>query len=131
VVDRVVCLQALESIAQGAGDEERALRVLDKVANAGCNEDRDCARQLTWVAQQAEVRARPSKALALYRRAYERTPDDDDLLENIARLASTAGLHAEAADDYERLARRRPQEERWRTAADIERASAVKHALNL
>jgi hypothetical protein len=73
----------------------------------------------------------PHNADGLVRRAYERTPDDDGLPENVARLASTTGLHVEAAKDYERLARRRPREARRKTAAAAERASAIQRALNL
>jgi tetratricopeptide (TPR) repeat protein len=99
---------------------------LDKVASAGCSTDAECARNFTWVAQEEESRGNPVKALAFYKRAYSQTPDDDDLLEDIARLTSAAGLHAEAADAYERLVRKHPADDRWRQAATIERDSAIR-----
>jgi tetratricopeptide (TPR) repeat protein len=124
VTDRVVCLQALEKIARAAGDETTAQAALDRVASAGCNDDAECAHNLWWVAARSEATGSPRKALSFYRRAYERSPQDDELLATIARLAAENGLHAEAADSYERLARRHPEETRWRTAAAIERQVA-------
>jgi hypothetical protein len=43
----------------------------------------------------------------------------------MARLAAALGLHAEAAEDYERLARRHPGDARWTTAADEQRTAAL------
>jgi tetratricopeptide (TPR) repeat protein len=130
VADRIPCLQTLESIAHRVGDEERAQRALDKIANAGCSEDSVCATQLTWVAAREEERGNSRKALALYRRAYEKAPDDDALLEGLASLASKTGLHVEAAQDYERLARKRPNDLRWKTAAEAEWGTTVRRATN-
>jgi tetratricopeptide (TPR) repeat protein len=131
VSDRVSCLKRLVALARRAGDMRSVDAALDKIVSAGCAEEAECAASLAWVAGQNEGDSNPRKALALYRRAYERAPDDDALLENVARMAATTGLHAEAAEDYERLARRRPQEARWKTAAYAEWASAVKGATKL
>jgi diacylglycerol kinase family enzyme len=43
----------------------------------------------------------------------------------MARLAAAVGLHAEAAEDYERLARKRPGQAAWVKAADEQRAAAL------
>ncbi|HLK37223.1 MAG TPA: O-antigen ligase family protein [Polyangiaceae bacterium] len=131
VSDRVACLEALEGIARAAGDAPRANAALDQVVRAGCSDDRDCVRELAWVAARQEATGNPHSAYALYRRAYERAPDDDALLENIARLAAQAGLHAEAAEDYKRLAGHHPGDPRWPAAALHEREAAVREALKL
>jgi tetratricopeptide (TPR) repeat protein len=131
VSDRVACLQKLESIAHSAGDEQRAQQALDRVANAGCSEDAECARNLAWMAQREQARGNVQKALALYRRANQRAPQDDALLEAIAGLAAAAGLHGEAAEDYEQLARRHPQDSRWKQAAQSEKDAAVRAVVGL
>lgn len=126
VSDRVECLQKLESLAHSAGDEKRAQDALDRVANAGCSDSAECVRNLTWVAQREQARGNPTKALALYKRASQRAPEDDGLLETIARLAVAEGLHAEAAQDFDQLARRHPEDPRWRLAAGGERSAALR-----
>ena len=124
--DRVECLQQLESIAHTARDEKRAQAALDRIANLGCSDNAECARNLIWVAQHEEARGSPNKALALYKRANLRTPEDDAVLESIARLALAGGLHAEAAEDFEKLARRHPEDSRWKLAAQGERTAALR-----
>jgi Flp pilus assembly protein TadD len=73
---------------------------------------------LVWVAQAQEARGSPRGALAAYKRAYERAPDDDAILENVARLAGAAGPSAEALRDYQELARRHPTDGRWTKEAE-------------
>ena len=123
VVDRVACLQQLASIADSAHDEARWRGAVEKVASAGCTSDAECVVDLSWAAGQEEAHGKLSDALALYKRAYERAPADDDILVHVARLAATSGLHTEAAEDYERLARKQPADLRWRRAADAERGA--------
>ncbi len=124
--DRVACLEMLAPMALATGDEVRAERVLDKVVSAGCADDAACAAQLKWAATQEEERGHLSKALSLLRRAHERAPDDDGIDDTAGRLSSRLGLHAEAADAYERLAQRHPRESRWQTASAAERALALR-----
>jgi tetratricopeptide (TPR) repeat protein len=131
VTDRVPCLKELVAIARAAGDARRADEILDKITEAGCADDAECARTLGWVADQNEVAGNAQKALALYKRAYQRAPDDDGLLQHIAGLSASAGLHGEAAGDYERLARKHPDEPRWRRAAEAEHDAAMRGAVRL
>ena len=128
VTDRVGCLQALEGIAQTLGDESRANAALNEIARAGCSDDKECAQNLRWVAAQEEAAGNPRKALVLYRRASERAPEDDNLLESVARLAVQAGLHNEAVDSYEKLARRHPLDARWTSALEVEREAVARNA---
>jgi tetratricopeptide (TPR) repeat protein len=125
VGERVLCLKELVRLAGGAHDERRTAEALDKIAKAGCNDDAECAGNLAWVANVEEGRGNQRRALAMYKRAYARAPEQDWLLEAMARLAAAVGLHAEAAEDYERLARRRPGQAAWTKAADEQRAAAL------
>jgi tetratricopeptide (TPR) repeat protein len=131
VSDRVACLRALALLSSSVGNRERAMAAREKIVNAGCEQDWECVVNLTWVAAQEEGTGNLRKALALYRRAHERAPENDDVLENTARLAAALGLHAEAAEDYERLARRHPQDRRWKPAAEAERDAALRSAVRL
>jgi hypothetical protein len=64
----------------------------------------------------------------LYKRAYGLTPDNDGVLEQMGRIASALGLHAEAAGDYERLSRKHPENARWKQASAAELGRAVTEA---
>jgi tetratricopeptide (TPR) repeat protein len=131
VTDRVTCLESLEGLVRSTGDRERAQAILEQIVRAGCSDDKECAQELSWVARRQEATGNPHAALAAYKRAYEHAPEDDALLESIARLAAQAGLHAEAAQDYDRLAVRKPSDARWPKAASEQRQAAVKDAMKL
>jgi tetratricopeptide (TPR) repeat protein len=131
VSDRVACLQKLESIARTVGDERRAQEALDRVTNAGCADDAECVRNLSWAAQREGARGNSRKALALYKRAHQRAPQDDALLETIAGLAAAVGLHGEASDDYEQLVRLHPQDSHWKLAAQQEKDAATRAVVGL
>jgi tetratricopeptide (TPR) repeat protein len=129
--ERVVCLKEVIRVAGTAGDEPRIERALEEIAHAGCSEDRECVANLVYVAQTEENRGSPRRALAMYKRAYERAPDEDSLLMQMARLAAQVELHAEAVEDYEKLARRRPAEAQWREAAAREREALMRSVVKL
>ena len=123
VGDRVTCLQALAGLAHSVRDDVRFDAALGEIARAGCTDVKQCVVNLVWVAQAQEARGNPRRALATYKRAYERAPDDDALLETMARLAETAGLNAEALKDYQELARRHPADGRWQREVDTQRGA--------
>jgi tetratricopeptide (TPR) repeat protein len=131
VTDRVTCLRTLVNIAHGAGDNHRFDAALVDIARAGCAEDKECVSNLVWVAQTRERAGNAAQALAMYKRAYERAPGDDALLENMARLAGAAGLNAEALRNYQELERRHPEDGRWRKAAEEQREAMLKGAVHL
>jgi tetratricopeptide (TPR) repeat protein len=126
VTDRVACLQSLAGLARTAEDERRLDTALNDIAQAGCADDKECVNNLVWVATTQEVRGNLRRAMAMYQRAYERAPDNDSLLENVARLAGAAGLNAEALRDYQELARRHPGDGRWRKAAEEQREAMLR-----
>jgi len=131
VENRVACLEQLEELALRAGDAARVTDALNRVANAGCREATECARDLSWVAAQEQARGNLSRALAILRRAAARVPDDPSILESMALLAARLGLHAEAADTYERLVTLQPAQSKWKTAAQSERRYALTNTLGL
>jgi hypothetical protein len=61
------------------------------------------------------------RALALVKRAWERAPERDDLLIDVARRAAAQGLHGEALDAYMKLDTRHPDDPQWKTAIAHER----------
>jgi tetratricopeptide (TPR) repeat protein len=131
VQDRLPCLRELEGLARELQKNAFAESALRKFVAAGCNDNTDCARSFVWVAQQEDVLGNTRNAFVMYKRAFEYAPDDDGLLQSIADHAVLAGLHAEAADDYRRLALKHPNDNRWRTAQEQERLAAVKGAAGL
>lgn len=129
VADRTWCLRALVELAWLAHDDAWVTAGLDRVAKAGCMDDAACAGDLTWAGGFEAQRGNRHAALTLYKKAYERTPDDESLLERIAQMASAVGLHAESAGDYGRLARSHPAEQKWSVAVASERAAAMNSAM--
>jgi tetratricopeptide (TPR) repeat protein len=100
---------------------------MEKIAANGCADDGECARNLAWIANVEERRGNSRRALIYYKRAFDRSPDDE-FLQAAARLAASSGLHTEAEQDYERLARRHPEQANWRSAAEQQRDAALKAA---
>jgi O-Antigen ligase len=126
VVERIPCLEALVSLADEAHDDARAGGAIAKIAASGCSDDGECARNLAWIASVEEHKGNSRRALALYKRAVARSPDDDDLLEDAARLAAATGLHSEAESYYERLARKHPERSDWRSTAAQQHDAALR-----
>ncbi len=126
VDDRVPCLEILAVLARKAGDTSRFERVLDGLGRSACRSNQECSQTARWVSAEEEAVGQLQRALAACRRGHERVPEDVDLLECTARLAARAGLHAEAAEDYAELVRRRPDEGKWRDAEVAERSAAIR-----
>jgi tetratricopeptide (TPR) repeat protein len=131
VTDHATCLRALVRLADSARDERRTTEAIDRLAKAGCNEEDECVDNLVWAGGVEEGRGNQRRALALYRQAQARAPDQDGPLESIARLAASLGLHAEAADAYRELLRRHPHDPGWAAGADRERTAALNTAVTL
>jgi tetratricopeptide (TPR) repeat protein len=130
VTDRLWCLKELVAIARRTGSDTHTEAALEKILAVGCGDEAACAENLRWVGLQYESMGKSHKALALYRRAFERAPDDA-LLAHMADLAVQGGLHAEAAADYEQLARSHPENAQWRRLAVTEHDAAMREAVRL
>jgi tetratricopeptide (TPR) repeat protein len=131
VVDRPHCMEAVVKMAISARDEAAVDQAVNDIANAGCSEAADCAADLQLAAGVEVNRGNHAKALALYKKALGRTPDDEALLERVASLAATVGLHGEAARYYDELGHKHPDDPRWAKAAAQERQAAIKEAVRL
>jgi tetratricopeptide (TPR) repeat protein len=131
VSDRIACLQELSILSRAAKDWGRAEQALGRIAASGCATDAECAQNLGWVASFEEESGNDRRALAIYKRAYEHVPADDNFLQKMAELAARAALHVEAAEDYDRLVRRHPDDPRWHAALDVEREAAAREASRL
>jgi tetratricopeptide (TPR) repeat protein len=130
VTDPLSCLKQLVAVAIEAGDEAKAEAAIEKLTIVGCSNGRACAENLAWVGRQLEAMNKSHRALAIYRRAFQRDPDDE-LLERIAALAADGGLHAQAAADYDQLARRHPETPKWRQLASEQRDAAMRQSMKL
>jgi tetratricopeptide (TPR) repeat protein len=130
VDDRVECLRQLANLGLQARDETRTTEALDRLAHAGCAAETECVQNLLTAAQIEEQRGNRSRALLLYEKAGERSPDRDDLLELVAAHASGAGMHALALDSYRKLSERHPGERRYRDAIQTEERAAMAQAVH-
>jgi O-antigen ligase/tetratricopeptide (TPR) repeat protein len=129
VAQRTECLAAIVELASRAHDERAVTSALDKIASGVCVDESECVSNLEYVARTEERRGNQRRALLFYKRAFNRAPDADRLLQAIAPLAAAIGMHAEAADDYDRLARKFPSDPRWASAANQQRDAAMRAAV--
>jgi tetratricopeptide (TPR) repeat protein len=131
VDDRPACLRRYVELAAAAHRSARVDAGLDKLLLGGCTVPADCVSSLQYAAHIEESRGHSRRALAFYKKALERDPGREDLLETIATSSSRLGLHAEAAEAYEKLAERHPDDPRWGEAARRERAATHAEVLRL
>jgi tetratricopeptide (TPR) repeat protein len=124
VRDRLRCFEQVVTIAREGRLEAQTEAALRRIVAAGCGSSAECSDAFLWVGGQYEAMGRMHEALNLYKRAFEQVPDDQ-LLGRIAALAAAMGLHAEAAQDYDQLARHHPGDAQWRSAADAEHRAAM------
>lgn len=113
VTDRAACQRELIGLALGAGQTRRADVEMDALLRAGCGATAECIELYSWAAASEESRGHYVRAVRLYRRVLELTPDRDDLLERIGVLGDRDGLLAEGLDAYNALASRHPGDPRW------------------
>jgi tetratricopeptide (TPR) repeat protein len=121
VRDRAACVQRLVSVAKEVGQGGRAETALEGLARLGCATEAECVTNLSSAAQGEEALGNRRMALVYYRRAYAKAPDRDDMLIEVARLASSLGLHAEAFDAYKKLAQKAPADKQWAASAAAEK----------
>jgi hypothetical protein len=127
--DRDGCLRALVDQAIAAGDGDEADVALQQLARPPCaGGEPACLERLRWVAQRQEARGHAGHAALTLRRACEAAPWDDGLLAEAARVASAAGLHAEALADYQLLLRREPANPLWPQKVNAESTAVARAA---
>ncbi|MBX3205027.1 MAG: O-antigen ligase family protein [Labilithrix sp.] len=126
VTERSPCARRLVSLAVETKSDVRIAAALDRLLKLGCEAPAECVTNLTFAANVEASRGRPRRALALLKKAWERAPERDDLLEDIAGRAAAEGLHGEALEAYTKLADRHPGEPRWTEAVTRERQAATR-----
>lgn len=124
VSDRAACLREIVQLAMELGDKRRADDALDQALRGGCGARDECLSLYSWAAEASERRGNHVRAIAFYKRAAELAGGDNYLV-TAAELAERAGLDNEAADAFEKLAVRHPENERWRTRAAELRSRAA------
>jgi O-antigen ligase len=129
VDQRTQCLAELAELAARARDERAVTAALDKIATGICADEAECVHNFEFAAQAEQRRGNTRRALLFYKKAYSRAPDTDGLLQTIAPLAASIGMHAEAADDYDLLTRKFPSDARWPQQARHERDEAMREVV--
>ncbi len=119
------CWRSLGELALAAKSDTYVTAAEDAIARSGCDTDTECASNLAWAASLEERRGNYRRAMVYYARAQEKTPGRGDLGERVAQLASGMGLHAEAMEAYQKLARTGHDAAKWSQLADVERMRAL------
>lgn len=122
--DRSACVRKLVSLARASGQKARAGAALDRLVRLGCTAPSECVDNLLFAADTEAASGNDRRALAFVKRAVERAPERDDLLERMAQMAEKAGLYGEALAAYAKLEARRPNEPRHAAGAARAREAA-------
>jgi tetratricopeptide (TPR) repeat protein len=125
VKDRSLCQRELIALSLRTRQTRRGELALEQIVRAGCGTSAECFDLYTWAAGVEEGLGHYARAVRLYKRALEITPDRDDLLEHIGQLGSHQGVMADAVEAYGILAMRHPTDPRWSSRLAELRASAV------
>lgn len=123
VQDAPNCLEELANIGTSAQRFDVATGAVDRLARAPCSVGYPCLENILRAAAIEGERGGTARSVVLLRRAVEVAPDDPTALQRLAAAASAAGMHAESANAYERLAAV-TGDGRYRTSAAAERQRA-------
>jgi hypothetical protein len=126
VGDRSACARRMVNLAQQTGNSARVDTSIERLLNLGCETLPECVNNLTFAAGVETSRGRQGRGLALTKKAWERAPERDDLLAEIAARAEAQGFHGEALDAYTKLADRHPEEQKWGVAVAREREAVTR-----
>lgn len=126
VEDRAICLQRLAQLLMTSNSKSKIDSAVDRITRLGCSTEEECVANITMASAIERQRGNLRHALALLRRACERSGDRKDLLIESAALASSLSLHAEAYDAYRRLVRVEPDEPKWKAAMAAEQEAVDK-----
>ncbi len=126
VTERSPCARRLVRLAVQTGNAARIDAALDRLLKLGCEAPGECVANFMFAADVEQARGSGRRALALTKKAWERAPERDDILADVAGKAEGQGLHGEALDAYTKLAERHPDEPRWKAAAERERQAVTR-----
>jgi tetratricopeptide (TPR) repeat protein len=126
VVDRFECQRELITLALSTGQTRRGDLALDKLVRGGCGAAGECTELYAWAAGTEESRGHYTRAVRLYKRVLEITPDRDDLLQHIGELGDKNGVRADAIEAYSILQTRHPEDPQWPARiSDLRRGATV------
>jgi tetratricopeptide (TPR) repeat protein len=126
VSERSPCARRLVTLAVRTGNKARVDATLDRLLKLGCESPAECVTNLTFAASIESSRGSHRRALALLKKAWERAPERDDLLADLAAKAEAQGVHGEALEAYTKLVERQPNEPRWTEAVAREREAVAR-----
>lgn len=126
VGDRSVCGRRLVALAELTRNAARLDAALDRLLKLGCEAPPECVSNFAFAAEVEARRGGSRRALALMRKAWERAPERDDLLADVATKAESQGFHGEALDAYTKLLERHPEEPKWSSAVARERDAVAR-----
>ena len=126
VAERSPCARRLVSLAVQTGNNLRVDAALDRLLKLGCEAPAECVNNLKFAADIESSRGSHRRALALLKKAWERAPERDDLLVDLATKAEAQGVHGEALEAYTKLVERHPENPKWAEAAARERQAATR-----
>jgi hypothetical protein len=126
IADRSACAKRLVQLAQRTRNAARVDASVDRLLKLGCEAPPECVDNLLFAAQVESTRGRGWRGLALLKKAWERAPEREGLLEDIGAKAEAQGFHGEALEAYTRLADRHPSEARWTAAVARERDAVAR-----
>ncbi|MBI4954900.1 MAG: O-antigen ligase family protein [Myxococcales bacterium] len=110
VTDLAPCLQLRASAAAKSSSPERLQVAAKALLSASCMRSDRCAEAATWLGDLHGSRGEWGTAVTHYERATREAPNDERFLK-LADAASSAGLHSQATQLYERLLRHRDDPE--------------------
>lgn len=113
VTDRAACQKELVALSFRTGQNARGELALDRIVRGGCGTTAECVVLYSWAAGVEEGRDHYVRAVRMYKRVLDLTPDRDDLLDHIGALGSRQGVLADAVAAYGILATRHPADPRW------------------
>jgi len=113
ITDRAECQRQLIQLALDNGQARRGDLALEQLVRSGCGAAADCVDLYSWAASMEEGRGHYVRAVRLYRRVLDLTPEREDLLEHIGGMGERDGLLTEGVDAYGTLATRHPSDPRW------------------
>ncbi|OJY24519.1 MAG: hypothetical protein BGO98_16560 [Myxococcales bacterium 68-20] len=126
VVERSPCARRLVSLAVETKNTARVDAALDRLLKLGCEAPAECVTNLIFAAGIESGRGAQRRALALMKKAWERAPERDDLLVEVASRAEAQGMHGEALEAYMKLVDRHPDEPKWSAAVVRAREAATR-----
>jgi len=125
VKDRLVCLRARVPIVMSLGRDAEVDALLEAVAVAGCTSSQACAQTHVWIGQTQRTRKNLGAATNAYRRATRHDPQNLGAWTALGDTSTALGLHAQAAQAYEKAMKLSPENEGLRKKFEKARREAT------